>query len=49
MAAPRNRKHIIVSGRPSTEVYKPHGRKIDIKKPTPPTSRTKHGEALERL
>jgi hypothetical protein len=48
MAAPRNRKHIIVSGRPSTEVYKPHGRKIDIKKPTPPTSRTKHGEALER-
>lgn len=48
MAAPRNRKHILVPGRPTAEAYKPHGRKIDISKPVPPTSRVKHGKALER-
>jgi hypothetical protein len=31
-----------------TEEYKPHGRKIDVTKPTPPASRAKHGKALER-
>lgn len=48
MAAPRNRKHILVPGPPTAEEYKPHGRKIDVPKPAPPTSRAKHGKALER-
>ena len=48
MAAPRNRKHILVPDPPTAEKYKPHGRKIDIIKPAPPTSRAKHGKALER-
>lgn len=48
MAAPRNRKHILVPGPPTAEGYKPHGRKIDVTKPAPPASRAKHGKALER-
>lgn len=48
MAAPRNRKHILVPGPPTAEDYKPHGRKIDVTRPAPPTSRAKHGKALER-
>ncbi len=48
MAAPRNRKHILVPGPPTAEEYKPHGRKIDVTKPAPPASRARHGEALER-
>ena len=48
MAAPRNRKHLIVPGHPSTEAYKPYGRKIEITRPKPPASRAKHGRALER-
>lgn len=48
MAAPRNRKHILVPGPPTAEEYKPHGRKIDVTKPAPPASRAKHGKALER-
>lgn len=48
MAAPRNRKHILVPGPPTAEEYKPHGRKIDVTKPAPPTSRAKHGKGLER-
>lgn len=48
MATSRNRKHIIVPGHPSTERYKPHGRKMEITKPPPPGSRTKHGKALKR-
>lgn len=48
MAAPRNRKHILVPGSPTAEEYKPHGRKIDPTKTAPPTSRVKHGKALER-
>lgn len=48
MSAPRNRKHILVPGPPSTEAYKPYGRKIEITRPEPPTSRAKHGKALER-
>ena len=48
MAAPRNRKHILVPNPPTTEAYKPHGRKIEVEKPAPPTSRAKHGKALER-
>jgi len=48
VAAPRNRKHILVPGPPTAEEYKPHGRKIDVTKPAPPRSRAKHGKALER-
>lgn len=48
MAAPRNRKHILVPGPPTAEEYKPHGRTIKVTKPVPPTSRAKHGKALER-
>ncbi len=33
MAAPRNRKHILVPGPPTAEAYRPHGRKINIPKP----------------
>lgn len=48
MAAPRNRKHIIVPGKPTAEPYTPHGRKIDIPKPPAPASRPAHGKALKR-
>jgi hypothetical protein len=48
VAAPRNRKHILVPGPPTAEAYRPHGRTIKITKPVPPTSRAKHGKALER-
>jgi len=48
VAASRNRKHIIVPGKPTTERYKPHGRRIDIPKPPPPPSRATHGKALKQ-
>jgi hypothetical protein len=48
VTAPRNRKHIIVPGHPATEAYKPYGRKIEIKKPTSPASRARHGKALKQ-
>ncbi|MGK4007058.1 S8 family peptidase [Sorangium sp. So ce1036] len=48
MAAPRNRKHILVPGHPSTEAYKPHPRRIEATRPAPPASRTRHGKALAR-
>lgn len=48
MAAPRNRKHIIVPGKPTAEPYKPHGRKIDVPKPPAPASRPAHGTALKK-
>ncbi|NNB86453.1 S8 family peptidase [Corallococcus exiguus] len=48
MSAPRNRKHILVPGPPEAQGYKPHGRKIEVTRPVPPTSRAKHGKALER-
>lgn len=48
MAAPRNRKHIIVPGKPTVEAYKPHPRKIDASKPPAPASRSAHGRALKR-
>lgn len=48
MSAPRDRKHILVPGNPSKEAYKPHPRTINVPKPTPPTSRDKHGKALEQ-
>ncbi len=48
MAAPRNRKHLIVPGSPSVEAYKPHPRKIDIDKAPAPASRPAHGKALKQ-
>jgi hypothetical protein len=48
VAAPRNRKHILVLDPPKAEEYKPHGRKIEVTKPAPPASRAKHGKVLER-
>lgn len=47
MAAPRNRKHIIVPGKPTAEAYRPHGRKIDVERPPAPASRAAHGRALK--
>ncbi len=47
MAAPRNRKHILVPGSPTSEPYKPHGRKIETSKAPPPASRAAHGAALK--
>jgi hypothetical protein len=48
VAAPRNRKHIIVPGKPTAEPYKPHGRKIVVAKPPAPASRAAHGKALKQ-
>lgn len=48
MAAPRNRRHILVPGEPLAEKYKPHPRKITVPQPPPPPNRAKHGKALER-
>jgi len=48
MAAPRNRKHILVPDQPLAEMYKPHLRTIKLPKPPPPPSRANHGKALER-
>ncbi|MGO9661977.1 MAG: S8 family peptidase [Polyangia bacterium] len=48
MAAPRNRKHIIIPTRPTAEPYQPHGRKIVVAKPPAPKSRAAHGRALKR-
>ena len=47
MAAPRNRKHLIVRIQPTVEAYKPHPRKMDVPKPPAPTSRAAHGAALK--
>lgn len=48
MAAPRNRKHIIVPGHPTAEPYTPHSRIIHTSKPPAPASRAAHGRALRR-
>ncbi|MFN9659256.1 MAG: S8 family peptidase [Cyanobacteriota bacterium] len=47
MGASRNRKHILVPEPPTAEKYKPYGRKIETKKPEPPTNRRQHGTALQ--
>jgi hypothetical protein len=46
VAAPRNRKHIIVPGAATAEPYRPHGRRIEVQKPPLRTSRSAHGQAL---
>ena len=48
MAAPRNRRHIIVPGKPSAEPYKPHARDIKVPRPPAPGSRAAHGKALRQ-
>jgi hypothetical protein len=48
VAAPRNRKHIIVPDKPTAEPYRPHGRDIDTPKPPAPASRPTHGRALKQ-
>lgn len=46
MAATRNRKHVLVPGRPVTEPYAPHQRTIRPPKPPTPPNRAEHGRAL---
>lgn len=46
MAAERNRKHILVSQPPKTELYSRHPGGGGGKKPPPPASRAAHAEAL---
>jgi len=48
VAAPRNRKHILVPGSPSVEAYTPHPRTIAIDKPPVPANRPAHGNALKQ-
>lgn len=48
MAAPRNRKHIIVPGQPTAEPYRAHTRGGGSEKPPAPTSRPAHGKALKK-
>lgn len=48
MAAPRNRKHILVPDQPQAEKYEQHPRTIKGPKSQPPPSRVEHGKALER-
>jgi hypothetical protein len=48
VAAPRNRRHIIVTRAPTSESYTPHSRKMDIPKPAPPENRSAHGQALRQ-
>ncbi|MDP1822841.1 MAG: S8 family peptidase [Archangium sp.] len=48
MAAPRNRKHIIVRGQPIAEPYRAHTRGGGAEKPPAPTSRPAHGKALKK-
>ncbi len=45
MAAPRDRRHIVVPREPRTEKYQPHGRRIEKRLIEPP-DRAKHGMAL---
>ncbi len=47
MVSPRNRKHITVSSPPTTEPYRPHRRRFDIRKVPAPESRKAHGRALK--
>ncbi|MEZ6036549.1 MAG: S8 family peptidase [Planctomycetota bacterium] len=47
MAAPRDRRHIVVPGEPRAEKYRRHGRNIEEKTYRPP-DRTKHGRALTK-
>ncbi len=48
MAAPRNRRHIIVPGEPRGEKYRRHGQRMNPPKPPAPASRPAHGAALKR-
>ena len=46
MAAPRNRKHLLVREAPSAESYTPHGRKIDSPIVPTPLDRVLHARTL---
>ncbi len=46
MAAPRDRRHILVARRPAVEAYTPHPRRIDVPEAPSPRSRPAHGRAL---
>lgn len=46
MAAPRNRKHLIVPNVPRSEDYRPHPRKIDVPVYPGPPNRPAHAAAL---
>lgn len=47
MAAPRDRRHIVVPKEPRAEKYRPHPRKIEERAIEPP-DRIKHGKSLTR-
>ncbi len=47
MAAPRNRRHLLVRKRPTTESYSPHGRKIPPASFPRPTNARGHAAALK--
>jgi hypothetical protein len=46
MAAPRNRKHLLVRTPPSTEAYTPHPKKIEPPLIPPPRNRRQHAATL---
>lgn len=46
MAAPRNRKHLLVRLPPSAEAYRPHPRKIELPPIPAPRDRREHARAL---
>ena len=46
MPAPRNRRHLVVPGPPSTDAYRPHGRPINPKPFPRPGDRPAHAKAL---
>lgn len=46
MAAPRNRKHLLVRTPPSTEAYTPHPKKIEPPPIPPPRNRRQHAATL---
>ncbi len=47
MAAPRNRRHILIRTPPRREDYRPHPRKIELAAPPPPANRRRHARALK--
>jgi hypothetical protein len=47
MAAPRNRRHILIRTPPRREDYRPHPRKIELAGQPPPVNRRKHAAGLK--
>jgi hypothetical protein len=46
MAAPRNRKHLLIRTPPAAEEYTPHGRRIELPEIPRPTDRRRHAATL---